>query len=298
MPEPLRRHSLTDLAVYSAPGVFLVLWSSGFIGSKLGLPYAEPMTFLAIRMAAVVALLGAIVIVTRPRWPDRAALGHSAVVGLLVHGCYLGGVFVAIGDRMPAGLVAMVVSLQPVLNSTLANRLLGEQVIPRQWLGLGLGILGVYFVVHGQVEGEGTLVAWIGVTVALLGITLGTLYQKRFGGEIEWRTGFLVQYFASGLVFALAALLFETREVQWTGPFIFAVAYLVFVLSFGAIWLFYFLIRRTATTRVVSLLYLMPPLTALMSWTLFDERLVPLALVGMAICVIGVALVNWRAAQA
>ncbi len=297
MPPRSPQNTLTDLAVFSAPGVFLVLWSSGFIGSKLGMPYAEPMTFLTIRMAAVVLLLGAIVLITRPEWPDRADLWHSAIVGLLVHGCYLGGVFVAIAQKMPAGLVALIVALQPVLTSTLANRLLGERVTPRQWLGLALGIVGVYFVVHARTEGEGTLVAWIAVTVSLLGITAGTLYQKRFGGAIEWRTGFLVQYAASGAVFALAALMLETREVQWTGPFIFAVAYLVFVLSFGAIWLFYFLIRRTAMSRVVSLLYLMPPLTALMSWALFDERLAPLALVGMAICVVGVALVNWRTAQ-
>ncbi len=216
MPPRFPQNSLTDLAVFSAPGVFLVLWSSGFIGSKLGMPYAEPMTFLTIRMAAVIALLGAIVLITRPKWPGRAELGHSAMIGLLVHGCYLGGVFVAIAESMPAGLVALIVALQPVLTSTLANRLLGERVTPRQWLGLALGIVGVYFVVHARTEGEGTLVAWIAVAVALLGITAGTLYQKRFGGEIEWRTGFLVQYAAAGVVFALAALMFETREVQWT----------------------------------------------------------------------------------
>ena len=297
MPQNAPQNSLADLAVFVAPGVFLVLWSSGFVGSKLDMPYAEPMTFLTIRMAAVVALLGAIVIVTRPKWPNRAGLAHSAAVGLLVHGCYLGGVFVAIAHRMPAGLVALIVALQPVLTSTLANRLLGEQVTPRQWLGLALGIVGVYLVVHGRIGGEDSLVAWIAAAVALVGITLGTLYQKRFGGGIEWRTGFLMQYAASTVVFALAALLFETREVQWTGPFIFAVAYLVLVLSIGAIGLFYFLIQRTATTRVVSLLYLMPPMTALMSWLMFDERLAPLALIGMAICVVGVALVNWRTAQ-
>jgi drug/metabolite transporter (DMT)-like permease len=293
-PEPAERNTWGDLAAFSAPGVFLVLWSSGFVGSKLGTPYAEPMTFLTIRMTAVVVLLGILVAVTRPQWPDRAELGHSAVVGLLMHGCYLGGVFVAIADGMPAGIVALAVSLQPVLTSTLANRLLGEPVVMRQWFGLGLGIVGVYFVVYGRTGGEGTVLAWIACAVSLLGITFGTLYQKRFGGAIEWRTGFLVQYAASALVFAVAALLFETREVQWTPSFIFAVAYLVLVLSFGAVWLFYFLIRRTATTRVVSLLYLMPPLTALMSWALFGERLAPLAILGMAICVAGVALVNWR----
>ena len=123
-------------------------------------------------------------------------------------------------------------------------------------LGLALGVVGVYFVVHGGTEGEGTLLAWVACVISLLGITLGTLYQKRFGGAIEWRTGFLIQYAAAALMFWLAALMFETRVVQWTPEFIFAVTYLVLVLSLGAIWLFYFMIRRTETTRVVSLHYL------------------------------------------
>ena len=295
---PPEQQPLANLAVAAAPAVFVVLWASGFIGGKLGMPYAEPMTFLSIRMAAVVALLGLIVAIMHPPWPQRTGIMHSAVVGLLVHGCYLGGVFVAINNRMPAGLVALVVSLQPVLTSTLANRLLGERVAPLQWAGLALGIVGVYLVVHGGTEGERTSVAWIAAMVALLGITVGTLYQKRFGGGVDWRTGFFVQYAASGALFAFGALLFESREVQWTGPFLIALAWLVLVLSFGAIWLLYFLIRRSAATRVASLFYLTPPLTALMAWALFDERLAPLALFGMAVCVIGVALVNWRAAEA
>jgi drug/metabolite transporter (DMT)-like permease len=170
--------------------------------------------------------------------------------------------------------------------------------MPRQWLGLVLGIVGVYLVVHGRTEGEAPLVAWAAATVALLGMTVGTLYQKRFGGGIDWRTGFFVQYAAAGLVFALGAVAFETRQIQWSGEFLFALAWLVFVLSFGAIWLLYFLIRRQAATRVVSLFYLTPPFTALMAFALFDERLAALALLGMAVCVAGVALVNWRAGAA
>lgn len=289
--------SFADIAVFAAPVVFVLLWSSGFIGAKLGLPYAEPMTFLAVRMAAVVALLGLIALVTRPPWPGGRGTVHSVIAGILVHGCYLGGVFVAIDHRLPAGLAALIVSLQPVLTSTLANWLLGERVMPRQWAGLLLGIAGVYLIVHERTAGDGSLVAWIAITFALVGITLGTLYQKRFGGGIDWRSGFFIQYAAACGLFALGALLFETRQVQWTGEFLIALVWLVFVLSFGAIWLFYFLIRRSATTRVVSLLYLQPPLTALMAWVLFDERLAPLALLGMAVCVLGVALVNWRAGR-
>jgi len=289
--------SFADAAVFAAPAVFVLLWSSGFIGAKLGLPYAEPMTFLTVRMVAVVMLLGLIALVTRPPWPTRAGVLHSAVVGLLVHGCYLGGVFVSIDHKLPAGFTALVVSLQPVLTSTLANRLLGERVVLRQWLGLILGVAGVYLVVHGHTQGSAPPIAWAAATFALIGITVGTLYQKRFGGGIEWRTGFFIQYLAAASLFALGALAFETRQIHWTGEFLFAIAWLVLVLSFGAIWLLYFLIRRQAATRVISLFYLTPPITALMAWALFDERLEPLALVGMAVCVAGVALVNWRTAQ-
>lgn len=291
---PAAPRRLDQIAIFAAPAVFLVLWASGFIGAKYGLPYAEPMTFLFARMVLVVALIGPIALLTRAPWPNRAGILNSAVTGLFVHGCYLGGVFVAIDNKLPAGLVALVVSLQPVLTSTLANRLLGERVLPRQWLGLALGVLGVYFVVHGHTEGEATPTAWIAATVALIGMTVGTLYQKRFGGTIDWRTGFLVQYAAAAALFGIGALLFETRVVHWTAELIFALAWLVFALSFGAIWLLYYLIKRQAATRVVALLYLTPPLTALMAWAAFDERLTPLSLVGMAICVVGVALVNWR----
>jgi drug/metabolite transporter (DMT)-like permease len=206
---------------------------------------------------------------------------------------YLGGVFTAIESGLPTGLVALIVSLQPVLTSTVANRLLGERVTPLQWVGLGLGVVGVYLTVHGKLAGGDTAWrAWPAITIALVGITAGTLYQKRFGGGIDWRAQFLIQYIAAGLLFALGALVFETRAVVWNLQFVFALAWLVFVMSFAAIWLFYFLIRRSATTRLTSLLYLMPPVTALMGWTLFDERLAPLSLVGMATCVAGVFLVN------
>jgi drug/metabolite transporter (DMT)-like permease len=289
---------LDQLAIFAAPGVFLVLWASGFIGAKYGLPYAEPMTFLFYRMAAVVTLMGLIVLLTRPAWPDGAGIRRSAVTGLFVHGCYLGGVFVAIDHKLPAGLVALVVSLQPVLASTLASRLLGEKVLPRQWLGLGLGIIGVYLVVHGHTEGEATPMAWAAATFALIGMTIGTVYQKRFGGSIDWRPGFLVQYAAAALLFGIAALMFETRVVHWTPQLLFALAWLIFGLSIGAIWLLYFLIKRQAATRVVSLFYLTPPITALMAWAAFDERLTLLSLVGMAICVVGVAMVNWRVGNA
>jgi len=289
--------SMEEAAIFAAPGVFVLLWASGFVGAKLGLGYVEPLTFLSLRMAAVVALLLIIIALTRPKWLSGAGIFHSVLAGLMVHGLYLGGVFVAIENGVSAGLAALIVSLQPVLTSTIANRFLGEPVVARQWLGLALGLLGVYLVLYEKTAaGDATPFGWLSAAVALAGITAGTLYQKRFGGGMDWRPALCVQYTAAGILFALGTFAFETRIVHWTPQLIFALGWLVLALSFGGIWLFYFLIRRTAATRVTSLFYLTPPMTALMAWALFDERLAPLALLGMAVCVVGVALVNWRSA--
>lgn len=288
-------HGFADVAIFAAPGLFVLLWASGFIGAKFGLPYAEPLTFLSLRMIAAVLLLGGIALLTRPRWPSRAEALHSAATGLMVHGCYLGGVYLAIGHGLPAALAALVVGLQPLLTSTIAGRWLGEHVAPRQWLGLLLGLLGLYLVVHDRTSaGAATPFAWAAAAVALVGITLGTLYQKRFGGGIDWRPALCIQYAAAGILFALGAAVFETRIVHWTPEFLFALAWLVLVLSLGAVWLLYFLIRRAAATRVASLFYLTPPATAVMAWALFGQRLAPPALIGMALCVAGVLLVNRR----
>ena len=287
---------LEKFAVFAAPGVFVVLWASGFIGAKFGLPYAEPLTFLTLRMLLVGLLIGIVIALTRPPWPSREGVLHSAVTGVFVHGLYLGGVFVALQQHLPAGLVALVVSLQPLLTVTLANRWLGERVVPRQWAGLLLGIAGVALVVQGKAGGETTALGWTAAVVALVGMTIGTLYQKHFGASIDWRPGFLIQYAAAGSVLAIGALLFESRTVTWSVEFVFALGWLVFVLSFGAIWLLYFLIRRHAAARVLSLFYLTPPVTALMAYAAFGERLEPLPILGMAVCVTGVFLVNWRIA--
>ena len=284
-----------DVAIFAAPGVFVVLWASGFIGAKLGLPYAEPLTFLALRMFGVVVLLGLFKLIAGAKWPGREGALDSYVTGVLMHALYLGGVYISIAKGLPAALSALVVGLQPLLTSTIANRLLGERVAPRQWVGLVLGLSGVYLVVQDKATvGAATPLAWIAAVVGLVAITIGTVYQKRFGSGIDWRPAMFIQYAAAGILFALGATAFETRTVRWTPEFLFALGWLVFVLSFGAIWLLYFLIRRAAATRVVSLFYLTPPVTALMAWSLFGERLAPLALVGMAVCVAGVFLVNWR----
>lgn len=290
----MKPRSLEYVAILAAPAVFVVLWSSGFIGSKAGLPYAEPMTYLSLRMVALVLMLGAMVAIARPAWPSPACALHNVVAGVGVHGLYLGGVFISIDHGLPAGLAALIVALQPILTSTLANRWLGERVVLHQWVGLALGLVGVWLVVQERAGGDATLTGWIAIFIALIAITLGTLYQKHFAGGVDWRIGLLVQYTASGALFVLAAFLFETRVVEWTLQFVLALGWLVFGLSLGAIWLFYFMIRRSAAMRVTSLFYLTPPVTALMAWLLFDERLAPLALVGMAVCVAGVFMVNWN----
>ena len=281
-----------------APGLFVVLWSSGFIGAKFGLPYAEPFTFLSVRMAFGVALFAIIVAVGRPLWPPARLILHSAVTGLLAQGLYLGGVFVSIHLGLPAGLSALIPGLQPVLTSTIANRWLGEQVGLRQWIGLGLGAVGVYLVVQGRLEIGGTSPgAWLAIVVALIGITLGTLYQKRHATGVDLRISMLVQLAAAELLFVPAAFVFESRSIAWTADFIFALAWLVFVLSFGANLLLFWLIRQQAATSVASLFYLTPAVTALMAWLLFREYLDPLSLIGMAVCAVAVILVNLRPAE-
>ncbi len=210
--------SLEDAAIFAAPGVFVLLWASGFVGAKLGLGYVEPLTFLSLRMGAVVALLVLIIALTRPKWPNGAGILHSVLTGLMVHGLYLGGVFVAIENGVSAGLAALIVSLQPVLTSTIANRFLGERVAARQWLGLALGLLGVYLVLYEKTAaGDATPFGWLSATVALIGITAGTLYQKRFGGSMDWRPALCVQYIAAGILFAVGAFIFETRRTRRRG---------------------------------------------------------------------------------
>jgi drug/metabolite transporter (DMT)-like permease len=284
---------LSQLASAGAPILFVLLWSTGFIGARYGLPYAEPMTFLALRMAIVVPVMLAIALITRARWPRGAEIGHSLMSGALVQGLYLGGVFVAINQGVPAGISALIPGLQPILTSTIANRVIGEKVSPLQWTGLVLGLVGVLMVLHDRhIAAEGSLLGWAASFVSLTGITLGTLYQKRYCGEIDWRTGNTVQFFGAGVLFAIGAFTFETRIVHWSGELIFAMAWLVFVLSIATIALMYWLIRRQAATRFASLFYLVPAVTALFAYFLFGEKLDAVSIAGIGLCAAGVVLAN------
>ena len=287
----------TDLAIRAAPLTFVFLWSTGFIGAKFGMPYAEPMTFLTLRMALVVAILALIVAAVRPRWPVGLEAAHSTVAGLLVHGLYLGGVFVAIGQGVPAGIAALIPGLQPILTSTIASRFLGERVTPLQWFGLVMGLIGVLLVLHDlTIIGKGSMLGWIASVMSLIGITLGTLYQKRFCGLIDWRTGNLIQFAACTILFGVAAWIFETRHVVWSGEFIFALFWLAVVLSIVTVTLMYWLIKRIPATRVASLFYLVPATTAVLAWLLFNERLDALSISGIVLCAAAVFIVNYRKA--
>jgi drug/metabolite transporter (DMT)-like permease len=281
-----------NLAARAAPAVFVVLWSTGFIATKYVLHNAEPLTYLAIRMGVVVALMAIVAAVARPQWPDRIGIAHSVVAGILVHGFYLGGTAIAIAHSIPAGLSALIPGLQPILTSTLANRWLGERVTPLQWAGLLLGLAGVVLILHDRPIGGEAGWGWFASGVSLISITLGTLYQRRYCGRIDWRAGNLVQYIAVAIFFGIGAWLFESNVVHWTSEFVLSLIWLAVVLSIGSIGLLYWLIRRSAATSVASLFYLVPAVTAVMAYVLFGERLDTVAIVGMVACAAAVFLVN------
>jgi drug/metabolite transporter (DMT)-like permease len=277
------------------PLLFVFLWSTGFIVAKLGLPYAPPLTFLILRCLGVLAVLLPIVLVLRAPWP-RGRMAHVAVAGLLLQAGYLGGVWAAIKLGMPAGLTALIVGMQPILTAAAAP-LIGERVGPRQWLGLLLGLGGVALVVQAKLHLAGLSAEGILLCVfALLCITAGTMYQRRYCPSFDLRTGTIIQFAATvaallPLAIVLEGLDLRLSSVTWSPDFIFAWLWSIFALSIGAIFLLFTLIRRSRATEVTSLLYLTPPTTAVMAWLLFGESFSPLALAGMAVAVLGVAFV-------
>jgi drug/metabolite transporter (DMT)-like permease len=283
------------LLLAAMPAVFVLLWSTGFIIARLSQPHSPPLTFLVMRFACVIAVMAPLAIAFRAPWPrsPRQAL-HFGVAGALLHGGYLSGVFCAIDHGMSAGLSALIVGTQPILVA-LAGPLIGEHVRPRQWLGLLLGFAGVALVVADKASGAGLDAAsMLLALMALASITAGTLYQKRFCGAMDLRTGSVIQFAAAAAVLLPFALMFETRAVQWNGELAFALGWSVLVMSLGAISLLYLLIRRGAATNVSSLFYLTPPTTAIMAYVVFGETLAPAALAGLVVAVTGVALVVRR----
>ena len=277
------------------PGLFVVLWSTGFIAAKFGLPYAPPLEFLLVRFALVASLMTLVAFATRATWPrDYRQIAHIAVAACLVHGVYLGGVFIAIAAGMPAGTSAMLVGLQPILTVFLARAWLGERISRLQWAGLVLGLIGVYFVVRHKIGLGGDATALVAVLAALVGISIGTLYQKKHCAHVDLRSGAVVQFTACALLYAAIVALTGWHPIDWTPQFFFALGWSVVVLSVGAISLLYWLLRHGAAADVARLFYLVPPVTALMAFALFGERLDALAVAGMALIAVGVALARRR----
>jgi len=290
--------------IRAMPWVFVLIWSTGFVVARFGMPHAPPFKFLAVRYALSLACFSVWVAWARVRWPHRGMQWlHLAVVGTLVHAGYLGGVWAAVKAGIGAGTVALLVGLQPVLTAlwvtASAPRRAGGapgmgHVSSRHWLGLVLGFAGLAFVVWPKLgTGEVTAANLAMAAVALLGITIGTLYQKRFVAPCDVRSASAVQMLAALVVSAPLALL-EPGTMDWHRDLIAAMAWSVGVLTLGGNSLLYLLIQRGEATAVTSLLYLVPPCTALMAWALFGESFTALMTFGMALTVIGVAIVVAR----
>lgn len=290
--------SRQDALIRAMPAVFVVIWSTGFIVARYGMPHAPPMKFLAMRYVLSVACFAVWALAARAVWPsDRHQLKHLAVTGVLMHAGYLGGVWAAVKLGMGAGLAALLVGLQPVLTAVwISSR--GGAVSRRQWAGLLLGFGGLALVVwHKLGVGEIHAVNFLLAVGALLSITAGTLYQKRFVAPCDVRTANLVQLCAAFAV-TLPLALWESEAMQWNGQLIGAMAWSVLALTLGGSSLLYLLIQRGAATAVTSLLYLVPPCTAVMAWLLFAEPIGVSTAVGMALAAIGVSLVVRPAGRA
>lgn len=290
---PLRPHShpVFDLFV---PLLFVALWSTGFIGAKYGLPAAEPFTFLLIRMLITVAILGLLIPFFQVSWPHRAMdYLHLSIVGILIHGMYLGGVFSAIYRGVDSGLSAVIVGLQPLVTVMLSSIWLGENIGRSKLIGMILGFVGITVVIgdrgigiHG-IDAMGLIMC----VIALLAISIGTIYQKRNCTHFDLLPGVCIQYVATAIFLMILSFSLETREVDWNLRFVSALAWLVLVLSIGAVLLLMWIIRHGEAGKVASLFYLVPPFVTVEAWLLFDERLSLTAIVGIALCVGGVAMV-------
>ena len=277
------------------PVVFVLIWSTGFVVARLGMPHAPPMGFLAWRYALSILAIGAWIVLARGvSWPrGRAQWLHLAVLGTLQHAGYLGGVWAAVKLGMPAGLAALIVCLQPVLTATwLSWHGSAHRVTHRQWLGLWLGLGGLTLVLWRRMQGGEIDAASLALAIgALLSITVGTLYQKRFVAPVDVRSANLVQLIAA-LVVTLPLAFVEHEAMRWNAQLWSAMAWSVLALTLGGSSLLYLLIQRGAATEVTSLLYLVPPCTALMAWIGFGEAVTPSMLLGMALCATAVFLVR------
>ena len=274
------------------PWVFVLLWSTGFIGARLVAGDADPLAVLTVRFALASACALMIVLVTRSRFMGWRMAGHVAVVGLLLHGIYLGGVFWSIADGLPAGVSALIAGLQPVVTACVVGALLGERVSRLQWTGFLAGLAGIAFVLWERLGIGGVGIGAVALSfVALAGITAGALYQKRFCTGVPIWPAAVVQYAAATVLVGIGSAAIEEPHIEWTAKVIGGLAWMVLVLSIGAVSLLMLVIRRTSAAQTASLLYLTPPLAALEAYLVFGERLHLLAIAGLVVAVLGVFLV-------
>lgn len=279
-----------------APYLFVVIWATGFIVARLVAPHADPLTFLCARYVLAISVLVLVALAMRAPWPrTKAELGSNIVSGLLLHGVYLGGVFWSVGHGLPAGFAGLLAGLQPLLTALVAAPLLGEKVGRIRWLGIGMGFAGAVLVLLpklGVAEGAVPPIALAVCFIAVLAFTAGTIWQKRTGGQMDLRTGNVVQFSAALVPTALVAFLTEEGKFDATMDLWIGLLWSVFGLSFGAILLLLLLIKRGAVVQTASLLYLVPAVTALMAWAFFGETMNLVQIGGMVLAAAGVALVT------
>lgn len=276
------------------PFIFVALWSSGFIGAQYGLQFAEPATFLLIRMLANIGVFIILLLIFKSQLPKGKDAIHSLIAGVLIHGFYLGGTYQAIALGMSSGLCALLVGVQPILTAILLVNFGKQRLLPLQWLGLFVGLVGITLVLQGNIEWQDTSNKYAAYTfafIALIGITLGTLYQKKYCQNTDLIGSMVWQYSAASLVFLPMALLNETMVVTWNAEFIFGVMWLVLVVSVTAILLLLYMIKKGDSSSVASTFYLIPPMTAFQAWIVFGEHFDAQGAVGFALAAIAVYLV-------
>ena len=274
--------------------LFVLIWSTGFIIARLSMPYVEPATFLFWRFAGVLMAMAGLSLIWKITWPSWSQVKHIAFAGLLLHFGYLIGVWWAVRLGMTAGLVAIIVGLQPILTAWF-SALVSEKVTPKQWLGLGFGFAGVAFVVAEKIGfAHLPVTAYFLAFGGLLSITFGTLYQKKFCPVFDLRAGSSIQFSISALACFVCMYFFESGVMVWNLPVVSALLWAIFPLSIGSISLLFMMIRKGAATKVTSLLYLTPPTTAAMAWLFFHEPFTLMMGVGLSLTMMGVVLVNAR----
>lgn len=275
------------------PPAFVLLWATGFIGARYAMPWSEPFTFLAVRFGLAFLILGSVAMAMGSARIPRREIASSLVAGVLMHGVYLGGVFWAVHAGLTAGLSALIVGLQPLITAVLAGVFLGEDILPRHWAGLAAGFIGVVIVILPKLGAGLDTVTWPMLAAALLAVgamSIGTVVQKRFGSSDNLVMGTAWQYVGATALMTIGSLAFETRTIVITGELVFALIWLVLVLSIGAIYLLMIMIREGEMAKVSSLFFLVPTVTAVMAWFLFGEQLTLVQLAGMALATFGVGL--------